>query len=193
MILTISGPPGSGKSTVASTIAEVFDLDHTSGGDIFRALAAERDLSVVEFNELAETKPSIDLELDRRLREIARTEDDIVLESRLSGWMAGDYADLKIWLDAPLSVRAKRIADRESVPVEQAKEETDARETSEKKRYQEYYDIDFDDRSIYDLSVNTARWDPEGVGKLVRCAIDLFDPAMDEGRFMIDATIDLPQ
>lgn len=193
MIITISGPPGSGKSTVATTIAEAFSFDHTSGGDIFRSLAAERDLSVVEFNELAESEPSIDQELDRRLREIARTQDDLVLESRLSGWMAGDYADLKIWLDAPLSVRAERIATREDVSVTQAQEETRTRETSEKKRYQEYYDIDFDDRSIYDLSVNTARWDPESVGTLVRHAIELYDPSADEGRFMIDTRIDLPQ
>ena len=193
MIITISGPPGSGKSTVASTIATVFEFDHTSGGDIFRSLAAERDLSVVEFNELAENEPSIDQELDQRLREIARTQDDIVVESRLSGWMAGDYADLKVWLDAPLSVRAERIAAREDVPVAQAKEETSTREASEKKRYKEYYDIDFDDRSIYDLSVNTARWDPEAVGTLVRHAIELYDPAADEGRFMIDRRIDLSQ
>ncbi len=193
MIITISGPPGSGKSTVARTIAAAFDFDHTSGGDIFRSLAAERDLTVVEFNELAESEASFDQELDRRLREIARTEDDIVLESRLSGWMAGDYADLKIWLDAPLSVRAKRIASREDVSVSQAKEETRTRETSEKKRYQDYYDIDFDDRSIYDLSVNTARWDPEAVGTLVQHAIELYDPGADEGRFMIDTRIDLSQ
>ena len=39
MLLTVSGPPGSGKSTNAAALADRFDLDHVSGGDIFRALA----------------------------------------------------------------------------------------------------------------------------------------------------------
>ena len=50
MLVTVSGPAGSGKSTTAAGIAEAFGLDHVSGGDIFRALAAERGYSPVEFN-----------------------------------------------------------------------------------------------------------------------------------------------
>jgi len=181
MLITISGPPGSGKSTVAAAVAEAFDLEHVSGGDIFRGLAEERGLSLAAFNELAEDDDAIDRDLDRRLRETAAERDDVVIESRLSGWMAGDYADLKVWLDAPLSVRAARIADREGTSAERAEEETRVREESERKRYAEYYDIDFEDRSIYDLCVNTARWDAEAVIEIVEDSIRRYDPAVDEG------------
>ncbi|HKJ57836.1 MAG TPA: AAA family ATPase [Halobacteriales archaeon] len=181
MLITISGPPGSGKSTVAAAVAEAFDLEHVSGGDIFRGLAEERGLSLAAFNELAEDDDAIDRDLDRRLRETAAERDDVVIESRLSGWMAGDYADLKVWLDAPLSVRAARIADREGTSVDRAEEETRVREESERKRYAEYYDIDFEDRSIYDLCVNTARWDAEAVIEIVEDSIRRYDPAVDEG------------
>ena len=88
MLITISGPPGGGKTTVATAIADAFDLEHVSGGDIFRSLADDRGYSLVEFNALAEEDDSIDRDLDRRLRETARDRDDLVLESRLSGWMA---------------------------------------------------------------------------------------------------------
>src|SRR6056297_1127932 len=110
MLLTVSGPPGSGKSTTAAALAKAFDLEHISGGDIFRSLADERGLSPVEFNELAEEDEQIDRDLDRRLRDIAVERDDVLLESRLAGWLAADHADIKLWLDAPREIRAERIA-----------------------------------------------------------------------------------
>jgi cytidylate kinase len=189
MLLTVSGPPGSGKSTNAAAVAEAFDLDHVSGGDIFRDLAAERGLSPVEFNELAEEDDQIDRDLDARLREIAIEEDDLVLESRLAGWLAGDHADLKIWLDAPRAVRAERIADREAKPVDVAREETRRREDSEQKRYREYYNIEIADLGIYDLTVNTARWGPDAVRELLVTAIEAHDPAIDEGKTPVENVV----
>jgi cytidylate kinase len=181
MLVTISGPPGSGKSTVASALADHLEYEHISGGDIFRGLAEERDMSLEEFNELAEEDPQIDKDLDRQLRETARNQDDVVLESRLAGWMAGEYADIKIWLDAPMGVRARRIAEREDKTPAAARAETEKREQSETQRYEEYYAIDFDDITIYDLSVNTARWGPEAVTDIVLDAVDAYQPERDEG------------
>ncbi|MDG5777282.1 AAA family ATPase [Haloarculaceae archaeon H-GB2-1] len=186
MLLTVSGPAGSGKSTLAASLADALDYEHVSGGDIFRSLADERGLTPLELNRQAEEDDQIDRDLDRRLRDIAREEDDLVLESRLAGWMAGEYADLKLWLDAPLDVRAARIADREEKAVEQAREETRARADSESLRYEEYYGIDIEDRSLYDLTVNTARWGPEGVLELVTTAVDAYDPADDEGQTPVE-------
>lgn len=182
MLLTVSGPPGSGKSTSAAAMAEEFDLDHVSGGDIFRELAAERGLSPVEFNELAEEDDQIDRDLDRRLRQIATDRDDVVLESRLAGWLAADHADLKIWLDAPNRIRAERIADRENKAVAVAREETLRREASEALRYEEYYNIDINDLTIYDITLNTARWGPRSVRGMLTTAVESYDSAIDEGK-----------
>jgi cytidylate kinase len=189
MLLTVSGPPGSGKSTTAAALAKAFDLEHISGGDIFRALADERGLSPVEFNELAEKDDQIDRDLDRRLHEIAHERDDVLLESRLAGWLAADAADIKIWLDAPLNIRAERIAEREDKSFEAAYDETHRRERSEAKRYREYYNIDIDDRSIYDIVYNTARWSPEGVLGMLTTAVDSYDPNSDEGKAPIDGVV----
>jgi len=189
MLVTVSGPPGSGKSTVASGLAEALGYRHVSGGDIFRGLADERGFSLAEFNERAEEDESIDRELDQRLREYARDGEQLVLESRLAGWMAGDYADLKIWLNAPLDVRAERIAEREGKSSEQAREETVEREASEKLRYDEYYNIDFESLEIYDLALNTARWSPEVTLEFVSTVVEEYDPGVDEGRFEIPETV----
>src|SRR6056297_4031210 len=106
MLITVSGPAGSGKSTLAQSLADALDYEHVSGGDIFRELAEERGMTPLELNRAAEDDDQIDRDLDRRLRDIAAERDDVVLESRLAGWMAGDYADIKLWLTAPLDARA---------------------------------------------------------------------------------------
>jgi cytidylate kinase len=182
MLITVSGPAGSGKSTLAANLADHLGFDHVSGGDIFRDIAAERGLTPLELNRLAEDDGQIDRDLDRRLRSTARDRDDLVLESRLAGWMAGDFADFRLWLDAPLSVRADRIADREDKSAETAREETQARAASEALRYEEYYGIDIDDLGIYDLVVNTARWNPDGVLGVVTDAVAHYEPGSDEGK-----------
>ncbi|TKX81496.1 (d)CMP kinase [Halorubrum sp. SD626R] len=186
MLITVSGPPGSGKSTNAAGLADRLGVEHLSGGDIFREMAAERDMTPVEFNEFAEEDPQFDRKLDRRLRETARTSDELVLESRLAGWLAADHADFRFWFDAPLSVRAERIAEREEKPVDRARAETERREESERKRYRELYGIDVDDLSIYDAAYNTARWAPERFLDVLVATVDAYDPAADEGKTPIE-------
>lgn len=186
MLLTVSGPAGSGKSTTAEGLAEALDLEHISGGDIFRELAAERGMSAVEFNRLAEKDDQIDRDLDRRLYAIATERDDVVLESRLAGWLAGDHATLRIWLDAPIDVRAARIADREDKSVELAREETEARERSEALRYEDYYNIPIRDLSIYDVALNTARWGPDEVLDILTSAVTSYRGESDEGKYSVD-------
>jgi cytidylate kinase len=186
MLVTISGPAGSGKSTAAAALAEALDYDHVSGGDIFRELADERGLTPLELNKLAEEDDGIDRDLDRRLRQIAATRDGVVLESRLAGWMAGEHADFRIWLDAPLSVRARRIADREDKPVDLARTETKERSESEARRYRAYYGIDIEELTIYDLALNTARLSPEAVLEVILTTVEGYDPSGDEGRVPIE-------
>lgn len=191
MLITVSGPPGGGKSTTAGRLAEYYGFDHVSGGDIFRSMAADRGISLAELNEQAETDRSIDIELDRRLAEVARTDTEVVLESRLAGWLAGAHADFRLWLDAPRSVRAARIAEREGTEHSTAMAATREREESEASRYRDYYDIDIGDRSIYDLVLNTGRWSPDAVHEVLTTAIDSHDPSTDEGQLEV-APVSLP-
>jgi cytidylate kinase len=186
MLVTVSGPAGGGKSTLAAALAEALDYEHVSGGDIFRRVADERGLSPVELNELAEEDSEIDYDLDRRQYELARDRDDLVLESRLAGWLAGDAADIRVWLTAPFNVRVARIADREDKMLETVRAETRRRAESEAGRYRTYYDIDIDDLSIYDLVLNTARWGPDAATTVVRTAVEAYTDAGDEGSMPVE-------
>jgi cytidylate kinase len=186
MLITVSGLAGVGKSTFAAGLADALGYEHVSGGDVFRALADERGMTLVELNRAAEEDDEIDRDLDRRLRSIAHEREDVVLESRLAGWMAGEHADFRVWLDAPFSVRVRRIAEREDKPVAEAREETRARADSEARRYREYYGIDIEDTSIYDITLNTARLTPAGEIATVRAMLDAYDPEHDEGKLPVE-------
>ena len=170
MRVTVSGLPGSGTTTLAEALSSRFDLEHVSSGDVFRAMARERGVTLAEFGRIAEEDPEIDREIDERQREIARERDDVVMEGRLSGWMVED-ADLRVWLAAPLEVRAERVADREEQTVEEAQDEIEKRQNSESRRYREIHGIDIGDLSVYDLVIDTSHWDQEGVAAVATTAV----------------------
>ena len=155
MIVTISGPPGSGKTTVGRLVAKALDCGFRSTGEAFRAIAEERRISLAELGRLAERDHTIDLELDRRV--IATLKDPSVLEGRLAGRMCAKHGikAFKVWVDAPVEVRASRIAGREGKDPKKVMREMQVREESERKRYREIYKIDFADTSIYDLVVDS--------------------------------------
>jgi cytidylate kinase len=160
MIIAIGGLIATGKSTVATLLAERLGFRHISAGEVLREMARRKGVSLLEISHMAEEDHSIDREIDHLQSEMAKA-GDAVVESRLCGWMVD--ADLKVWLRAPLEVRADRVAQREGKSREQALQEMLAREASERKRYQEIYGIDLDDLSPYDLILDSSRWPPEAI------------------------------
>ncbi|MGE3622095.1 MAG: (d)CMP kinase [Acidimicrobiia bacterium] len=156
MLITLSGPPGSGTTTAGRLVAEALGLARRAGGEEFRALAAELGLTVHELGQRAARRPEIDVELDRRLVERAR-EGSVVLESRLAGWLVtrAGLAATRVWIDCDEDVRAARVAGREGTTVEAAREENRSRGALERRRYRDLYDIDLDDLSVYDLVMDS--------------------------------------
>ncbi len=170
MIITISGPPGSGKSTLSRILSVRLGMEYISMGDVFRKCAEDRCMCLAEFGILAKTSGDIDREIDTMQKKIAKEKDNIILEGRLSGFLVD--ADLKIWLKAPIEVRAERIAHRENKPISIAMAETSEREECERERYINYYDIDIKDLSVYDLVIDSSRWDAEEINEIVMKAVE---------------------
>ena len=171
MRITVSGLPGSGTTSLSRYLAEHHGFDMISAGEVFRQLAREHNMELAEFGRLAEEDPSYDKMIDARQKEIAETQDNIIVEGRLSGWMV-PQADLKIWLHAPIGCRIKRIATRDQVGDENTAEKlTLEREACEAGRYRSYYNIDINDLLIYHLVLDSERWDIEGLGAIVDTAI----------------------
>lgn len=170
MRITISGPPGSGKSTLSRMLSARLGLELISMGDIFRRCAEDRCMCLAEYGLLARQNGNIDKEIDEMQKKIAIEKDNIILEGRLSGFLVD--ADLKVWLKAPLEVRAERIAKRENKPVQTAMAETSEREECERERYINYYNIDIKDLSVYDLVIDSSKWSAEEISEIVLKAVE---------------------
>ena len=168
MLITVSGLPGSGKTTVARLVSRELGLRHVYAGDIFRKEAERRGLTLEEFSQLAEQDHEIDRALDRAMLAVAR-EGDVVLEGRLAGYMADreGLPALKVRLEASEDVRAARIAQREQAPIEEVRHRMRVREECDARRYHAIYGFDYYDRALYDVVADTDDTQPEDTAALI--------------------------
>jgi len=169
MRITVSGLPGSGTTTIAKLLSKELSLDLISAGELFRAMAKERNLVLEQFSKLAENNDEFDRWIDKRQREEAMKREHIIIEGRLSGFFV-PQADLKIWLKAPVEVRARRVAGREKIAYEEALSAMKSREQSEYLRYEKYYGIHLDDLSLYDLVIDSSRWNENHIVEMILVA-----------------------
>ncbi len=178
-IITITGLPGSGKSSTAKGVAAALDYEHLSSGDLFRKMAAERGISVEEINFAAEKQKEIDFEVDEWLRKIGQEKNNVVIDSRTAfHWIPAAF---KVFLDLEPRIAAERTFNhiqkegRESQSgnsVEEIYGNTLKRTESERKRYRDLYDIDFTDKSQFDLVVDTDKNDLEAVIGIILAAYE---------------------
>ena len=161
-VIIISGPPGSGTTTIAREIAKRFGLNYFSTGDIFRKVAKERGLEVSKLSKVAEQE--VDWEVDNKSKQAAE-KGNVVVESDIAAWVNQDLPNtIKIWLDAPLMVRAerifndsiKRVAEKYSSLGDVSRKIKERRDR-DRDRYMERYQYNVDDTSVYDLKIDTER------------------------------------
>ncbi len=171
LVVTVSGVAGAGKTTCAEIIVELFGLRYVSAGMIFRKMASERGMSIVEFSLEAEKDEAIDRLIDdQTLREASFG--GVVLDGRLTGIMVGEKADLRVLVVAPFEERVKRIAERDGVSFEEAREQTLKREFSEVHRYKKLYGADINDVEKYDIVLNTAKFTPEKIKSIIKTTVE---------------------
>ncbi len=169
MRITISGPIGSGKTTVCDLLAKRLGYHSVVSGKIFRDMAKEHKMSLAEFGELCERDMRYDRLLDERMVEIARDNPNVILEGRLVAHMLekNGIPALKFFLTADLEIRAKRVVEREGSPLDVALKEMKEREESEAVRYRSYYGIDIKGVDVYDVVVDTGDKSPEQIVDLM--------------------------
>lgn len=154
MKVTIFGFAGTGKSSVAEAITKDLVWDFMSSGNLFREIAGERGVTLNEFESMAVTDESIDKEVDLRARHYGETHDNFVFEARLAWYFIPDSVKIKLACDD--DERFRRIASRDKISIEEAREQTVHREKSYVPRFKEIYGIeDYSRDGNFDFVLDT--------------------------------------
>lgn len=166
MIITISGVPGSGKSTVGKLLAQKLGYAFYSMGDLYGELATKRHMTIDEIIEKAKTDESIDAYIDQRQIEIGQG-DRVVIDSLL-GFHFIPHS-LKIFIDVDPKIAGQRVFENQrpdEPPVKNAEEAATMltkRPLMNEARYTKYYNVSYLDRSHYDEIIDSSHISPEEV------------------------------
>ena len=168
--LTVSGPPGSGTSTLVSKLCDDRGWSSVNGGDVFREEASRRGLSVEGFSALCKQDLDVDRSLDTLLKQVLTDLDGPeVVESRLCGWWAHELGleCLRVWVAVSDEERASRIQNREGGDYGTCLALSQQRQRDDMARYCALYAIDLNDMAPYSLVVDADELDADEVFRMV--------------------------
>lgn len=169
MIISLNGPPGSGKSTIALILKDKLGLkNHYYIGGLRRKMAAEMGITVDELNKLGEKDSSTDMKVDEYQKKLGDSEDDFIIEGRTSFYFIP--RSVKLYIDVEPRVGAERVwnSSKEELKtrnekryksIEDVLRQQQERMESDRRRYAKYYpDMgDCYDKSKYDFVIDTSR------------------------------------
>ncbi len=175
MIISISGMPGSGKSTVAKLLSRRLGVKRYYMGGMRREMARKKGMDIEQLNAVGEKEDWTDREVDVFQKELGRKEDNFIIEGRLSFLFIP--RSFKVFLDVDFHVGARRIYEdvksntERNEPryktVEEAEKAIRKRLESDLRRYRKYYGTDVLDRSHYDLIIDTTKMTPDEVAESI--------------------------
>lgn len=174
--VAISGDLGSGKSTVASILAQRTGGRLISTGTLQRSIAAQRGISTLQANLDAEDDESIDEQIDGVLVKEGQTGPPTVFDSRMA-WHFVPSA-LKIHIVVAPDVGAERIQNRTGSTAEQyddviaAQVAAEARAASEQARFLSKYQVDISRLSNYDLVIDSSDATQDDIIALIEQAMN---------------------
>lgn len=166
MIITITGKPCCGKSTMAEIFCKKYNFERIYAGAIFKEEAKKLGLSVKELS-LSQQYFEIDYRVDNYLKDVyaTRLNENILIESRPAfGFMPKAF---NVFIDVDDDTMAQRLfnSDRtgkESVKsLSEAKQECLTRYSADCAKYKKLYNIDCDNMDNYSFVIDNSNLTPE--------------------------------
>ncbi len=159
MIITITGLPGSGKTSVGKILAKKLHIKFFSIGNMVREYAKKNNILLMEMEKQIKNNKSMNIKIDNEQKKLVNKYKNFIIDSRI-GAAIFKKAGYRIYLHASLKKRAERIAKREKKSFKQALHETRIRERDELQQYRKHYNIDYRNRRYYNIILNTENLTP---------------------------------
>jgi cytidylate kinase len=165
LIISLNGQEGSGKSIIAKMIAEKLNIPRFYMGQLFRDMAKEKNMTLMEFRKICDQDPSLDKKIDDYVTELPNKHKTFVIESR-TAWHFIPQS-IKIYLQVDSKTAAKRIFDGFAEKNNRGNEDANLntienieksilkRRVEDSERYFSFYGIHQDEEKNYDLIVDT--------------------------------------
>ncbi|MGB9732394.1 MAG: cytidylate kinase family protein [Candidatus Micrarchaeia archaeon] len=172
--IIISGLPASGKSTVAKILAQKLKVKAVNVGDIIKSRFHEAGKTTSNFWDTSkgfvalkerEKNEEIDKSIDKAVLKII-SKGNIVIASYVMPWLSKH--GYKVWLDASPEERAKRLAKRDKVSIQTAREIIKKRDKENFMLYKKLYNIRIGkDKKPFDLVIETEKLSPSEIVEII--------------------------
>ena len=172
MIITITGEPGSGKSTIGEKLAKRLGYERYYIGQIRRDAAKKMGMTLAEYNKYGETHPETDIEVDEYQKKLGQEKDNFIIEGRTSWFLIPRSVKLYITVDPlegaqrvykELQKENSRNEDINLKTVEDLLKSHEQRMESDKLRYKKFYNRDCYNQNNFDFVIDTTNLTPEQV------------------------------
>lgn len=166
MIITITGKPCCGKSTMAEIFCKKYNFERIYAGAIFKEEAKKLGLNVKELS-LSQQYFDIDYKVDAYLKDVyaTRLAEKILIESRPAfGFMPKAF---NVFINVDDDTMAQRLfnSDRtgkeSAKSLEEAKQECLVRYQADCAKYKKLYNIDCDNMGNYSFVIDNSNLTPE--------------------------------
>ncbi|MFH1623142.1 MAG: cytidylate kinase family protein [Candidatus Aenigmatarchaeota archaeon] len=160
IVVAISGPPAVGSTSVAKAVAKKLGLPLLVVGKLQKRLVRTRNESMAALlSWRTKYGSSRRTHTERDMMQVERAKrGNVVICSKLAVHFLRDVTPYKIWLHAPLAVRARRAAQRDGTNVKETFKEISERERIERREWKRIYGFDyFQQRKTADLVVDSSK------------------------------------
>ena len=162
-IITLSGIPGSGKSSTGRLLAKKLGFTLFTSGEFIRQIGQKRELTPDEVTEAVELDPTFTAEIDVRIQNIAVNNDAFIMDSRIAyHWIPDSF---KVYLTIDPTIAVERIAAQIAKNTGQAqgaggslediRSKLAAHSEREKAKYLSLYKLDYTNTAQYDLVIDS--------------------------------------
>ena len=161
MIITITSYPGTETKELSKLLALQVGLRYFSAKEIKKRIAVETNLPIEKIKEE---------EFTEKIKQIIEQEskkNDIIIDHTLGAWTINN-ADLKVFLKSYKKVRAKKISEKQKIPLGDALEQVESEEREQEKSFLNNYGINIYDLQVYDLVINIDKLDLDNIIGIIK-------------------------